>query len=888
MNYTYLDDLFASKIYEENNGDTFPSNEIVVKFQHSFVDDGCGDLWMTKQLLEAWHGLFTHFDLLTGASSARVFRYSAWKYGAELIKMCKEGFLEIVTNKINWDRSLGLVKCVAQSIEKEPILGASCLNFLTRVYFGSPTNGKDVRSACYEEWYNRNATMLERNSALHEFLENSGKVYIGDEFEQIEAPLVSFKDKGPGTPVTYHIRRPRLSKSLLDNVAALADGVVNATVCHEIESRVMLKLQAGWLKLPTGSTADCGKRKAAIYQRLRAAYGSRFTGNAADGFGWIGNGSFDEVKYAIDNANRYARLGDVPKSGEKRRLIGPNTVVWAVFEKLIQQTFYDVESFIDTRAFEYEFVYVNLNDQTFNRGLAQMGSATGLYATVDFTAASDSQSEAIFRYIMPESIRRLFCWDNPTIVHFPVPYDENEPMECASVGISGSALTFPKETHFLGILAEFVAQTYRSLIPEDEWERLTAPYYTKVDGKMICLLVSIYGDDVVIADFLYEFFCEISQVFGLEPNMTKSYATSSGTSFREACGGWYYEGINYTPIHFPRKPILGTPKDGPQVGDFSTVDEFGAQEDSLATLIKAVNRLSGWPMAQQPLLHLLRKSRYAERCTYGCASTDGIHISYEVDIQQQFSKTPYLIHREVTCFDLLKNVVKGPTWGDALGFVEYRQSIDIDPYTCGKTEKVEGRTAMVLSVPDWPSWMDPRDKARCSKVCRDVCKSWLDPLARPLYHEQVHRGLDAIHPEWKHKAGESEVYDLYLLREYLKDGPSYPDKVMQAMHCSMPRTIYDPIVPDRDAKSKKDVTIKGNAHSGDRRKDSSAEDLKKSPEGKEPSKKVEAPKGAPSSEGKPNTSSKEKTSKKQTPGKQDKPASHDETGGKSSKPSKKA
>jgi len=209
----------------------------------------------------------------------------------------------------------------------------------------------------------------------------------------------------------------------------------------------------------------------------------------------------------------------VPKNSKTDRTIAvePGLNLW--FQK-------GVGSLIRRRL---RWVGVDLNSQLRNQLLSREGSKTNHLATVDFSAASDTISEATVRELIPngwlsvmESLRSAFGVLGSHQFH----YEKFSSM--------GNGFTFELESLIFYAIAYAVCE------------------YLHLDVSQ----VSVYGDDVIIPVGAYSLFVKVSDFYGFSVNKEKSY--SSGY-FRESCGSHWFHGLDCKP-YFLKEVIIGPSK----------------------------------------------------------------------------------------------------------------------------------------------------------------------------------------------------------------------------------------------------------------------------------------------------------------------------------------
>ena len=171
---------------------------------------------------------------------------------------------------------------------------------------------------------------------------------------------------------------------------------------------------------------------------------------------------------------------------------------------------------------------IDLNDQSRNRKLAQLGSIDGSLSTIDLSSASDSVTEQLVYELLPQdwfyhlsNLRskqgQLLDGSSHTWVLFST---------------MGNGFTFELESLIFFALAKSIT------------------YHFGVKGQ-----VSVYGDDIIVPTGASSQLIHFLGYCGFITNKEKSFTTGF---FRESCGGHFYKGIDVTPIYI-RRPITSYP-----------------------------------------------------------------------------------------------------------------------------------------------------------------------------------------------------------------------------------------------------------------------------------------------------------------------------------------
>lgn len=207
-----------------------------------------------------------------------------------------------------------------------------------------------------------------------------------------------------------------------------------------------------------------------------------------------------------------AVLDYVPKDASSVRLIvKPNSLT-----SMVQKTFGEAVS----RALLNEGI--DLTNQMVNREWAEIGSLTGIVATVDETAASDSIALRLLEWF-PDRWQTYFAASRDQYVSV-----KGKRHKLNMIAGMGNGFIFELESLLF----------YSMALSVTEYMGESADY------------VSVYGDDLIIPSRCLPILEEFFLAYGILVNSTKSYNTGS---FRESCGGHYFNGVDVTPVYMKRK-----------------------------------------------------------------------------------------------------------------------------------------------------------------------------------------------------------------------------------------------------------------------------------------------------------------------------------------------
>lgn len=209
------------------------------------------------------------------------------------------------------------------------------------------------------------------------------------------------------------------------------------------------------------------------------------------------------------------RVAFVPKTAKTHRVIATEPHVNVFFQNGLGRM---IRSRLRRKA------AVNLDDQTLNQRLAQLGSRTNDLATIDLEGASDTICRELVRDLVPED---WFSWLDATRSHFG--YLDGVEIHYQKFSSMGNGATFDLESLIFWALSSAV-------VAHEGYN----PFW-----------VNVFGDDIVVPSGCYAKVVEVLTAVGFLVNSKKSF--SSGP-FRESCGKDWYLGSNCRPVYIKDVP----------------------------------------------------------------------------------------------------------------------------------------------------------------------------------------------------------------------------------------------------------------------------------------------------------------------------------------------
>jgi len=238
---------------------------------------------------------------------------------------------------------------------------------------------------------------------------------------------------------------------------------------------------------------------------------------------------------------------------------------------------------------------VNFTDQGINRYQAYRGSITRELATLDLKDASDRVSLALVKRIFPSNWYDAITACRSSMTKLPtgdiLPLSKHAPM--------GSALCFPVMALTIWSLLTAtanLAQTERSVRVSGRLKKASKRFNWEEP-------VYVYGDDIIVSQSFAAVASLVLESVGLKVNTNKSFVHSS---FRESCGGEYFNGWDVTPVRLRSLPNDDVPSRMRTIAFHNNVLwRFGAQPMWLSALIH-----EWYPhVPERSVAYILRESR---------------------------------------------------------------------------------------------------------------------------------------------------------------------------------------------------------------------------------------------------------------------------------------
>lgn len=205
-----------------------------------------------------------------------------------------------------------------------------------------------------------------------------------------------------------------------------------------------------------------------------------------------------------------SKFSSVPKDDTTDRLIASEPTINSFFQQAAGR-------FIRTRLLS--IAHVNLNDQTLNQRLAQLGSIDNSIATIDLKNASNLISIEVVRLLLPPDWFHLLSLLRSHSMNV-----NGENIKLESFSSMGNGFTFDLQSLIFYAISKAVCTL------------------TRVNT----FWVNVFGDDIVVPSCAYSDVAAALEFFGFTVNHLKSFSEGP---FRESCGHDYFNGLNIRPVY---------------------------------------------------------------------------------------------------------------------------------------------------------------------------------------------------------------------------------------------------------------------------------------------------------------------------------------------------
>lgn len=221
------------------------------------------------------------------------------------------------------------------------------------------------------------------------------------------------------------------------------------------------------------------------------------------------------------NLERVSQIKFVAKSYKTFRTISMEPATLMYFQQGVMEVIY---KYVDHDL--YLRGHIGFREQNRNRLLAQRGSLSRQYATLDLSAASDSVGYELVKKLFKGTwLLRYLVTLRSTHTRLP----DGSLLAMRKYAPMGSSLCFPVETIVFAAVCEQITRGHRFF----------ADY-------------SVYGDDIIVPTACADATIRALSNLGFRVNLSKSFYTEK-CPYRESCGREYFDGFDVTPMRISRK-----------------------------------------------------------------------------------------------------------------------------------------------------------------------------------------------------------------------------------------------------------------------------------------------------------------------------------------------
>jgi len=183
------------------------------------------------------------------------------------------------------------------------------------------------------------------------------------------------------------------------------------------------------------------------------------------------------------------------------------------------------------------FFGIDLSSQPkVNQQLAQVGSTTGRFSTIDLSSASDCISLSLCSKLLPS-----WVFDTLMEIRSPSTLVGGDAVRLEMMSTMGNGFTFPLQTVIFSALI-FAVYRSKGILPV----RCDRP----LDTNFGC-----FGDDLIVRDDTFHSVIGLLELLGFIPNTEKTF---NDGPFRESCGADWHSGHSVRGVYIKR---LDSPQD---------------------------------------------------------------------------------------------------------------------------------------------------------------------------------------------------------------------------------------------------------------------------------------------------------------------------------------
>lgn len=231
----------------------------------------------------------------------------------------------------------------------------------------------------------------------------------------------------------------------------------------------------------------------------------------------------EDPRWCIAERHRNQRYGSKLVSGNKLSFVNKTTEVARSIstEPTINMWFQlGLGSYLEDRLRSRWGVDLSTQPEV-NRDLAETGSRSGLFATIDLENASNSLSNAMVKEVVPAD---MLVWLN-LLRSRTVELPDGSVRDLEMIATMGNGFCFPLQT-LIFLAAVVTAYQHLGIEPQG-----FGPSSSRNFG--------VFGDDIIVVSDAAPLVIRILEILGLKTNADKTFVEGP---FRESCGGDFWNG----------------------------------------------------------------------------------------------------------------------------------------------------------------------------------------------------------------------------------------------------------------------------------------------------------------------------------------------------------
>lgn len=256
---------------------------------------------------------------------------------------------------------------------------------------------------------------------------------------------------------------------------------------------------------------------------------------------WIDALVRPDVPYGLETPEVGSVLIAVPKTQKGPRLIAKEPIANQWCQQSILRYLTEMTEVVSIGS------CMSFDRQDISRDLARRASRDGKLSTIDLSSASDHVSCWLIERIFRRNYSLLDALQASRTSFINQSIDKKSPKSYALRKFStmGSAVTFPIQSYVYSMICVSAVISYHGWAPTPKTIRAAAR------------MVQVFGDDIVVPDYVTSTVIAMLGNLGFKVNRNKSFWTGR---FRESCGMDAFMGHDVTPAYITQSPQQDRPE----------------------------------------------------------------------------------------------------------------------------------------------------------------------------------------------------------------------------------------------------------------------------------------------------------------------------------------